>query len=178
LVSDPRYPIGPFEAQAAYSSDERLALIAVTRAVPDALRAAVQGLSSEQLGTPYRDGGWTLLQVAHHLPDAHTNVLVRVQQALMADSPVINIFFEERWERVQAKQRVPLELSLNLFEALQQRLVTIFESLESADWKRTFTHPELGPQSLERTLAYYAWHAQHHIAQITGLRQRMGWSRD
>jgi uncharacterized damage-inducible protein DinB len=174
-VSDPRYPMGLFEAQPAYSSKERDRLIEVTRAVPDALRAAVNGLSSEQLATPYRDGGWTLQAVVHHLPDAHANVLVRVQQALMADSPVINVFFEDRWERVQAKQRVPLELSFNLFEALQQRLVVIFESLEETDWKRPFTHPELGTQSLERTLAYYAWHAQHHIAQITGLRQRMGW---
>jgi DinB superfamily len=175
LVSDPRYPIGLFEAQPAYSSDEQLKLIAVTRAVPDALRVAVQGLSSEQLATPYRDGGWAVQAVVHHLPDAHANVLVRVQQALMSDSPVINVFFEDRWEHVQAKQRVPLELSLTLFQALQQRLVVIFESLGESDWKRTFTHPELGPQSLENTLARYAWHAQHHVAQITSLRQRMGW---
>ncbi len=174
-MSDPRYPIGTFEAQPAYSSSERKTLLEITRAVPDALRAAVNGLSSEQLATPYRDDGWAVRAVVHHLPDAHANVLVRVQQALMADSPVINVFFEDRWERVQAKQSVPLELSLTLFGALQQRLVVIFESLEEAEWKRTFTHPELGPQSLERTLAYYAWHAQHHIAQITGLRQRMGW---
>jgi DinB superfamily len=175
LVSDPRYPIGTFETQPAYSSSERLALIEVMRAAPNALRAAINGLSSEQLATPYRDGGWAVQAVVHHLPDAHTNVLVRVQQALMADAPVINVFFEDRWERVQANQRVPLELSLTLFSALQQRLVVIFESLTETDWKRTFTHPELGPQSLERTLARYAWHARHHIAQITGLRQRMGW---
>jgi DinB superfamily len=174
-VNDPRYPIGPFEANSAYSSAERHRRIEVTRTVPDALRRAVGGLSDAQLGTAYREGGWTVLQVAHHLPDAHANVLVRVQQALIADAPVINVFFEDRWERVQSKQRVPLELSLTLFEALQHRLVVIFESLEEADWKRTFTHPELGPQSLEFTLARYAWHARHHIAQITALRERMGW---
>jgi uncharacterized damage-inducible protein DinB len=174
-VSDPRYPIGPFEAKSAYSSAERDGLIEVTCTVPDALRSAVNGLSDAQLGTAYREGGWTLQAVVHHLPDAHANVLVRVQQALIADAPVINVFFEDRWERVQSRQHIPLELSLTLFEALQQRLVVIFDSLEETNWKRTFTHPERGPQSLESTLAYYAWHARHHIAQITALRERMGW---
>jgi hypothetical protein len=175
LVTDPRYPIGFFEAQAAYSSHERTALIEVTRSVPDSLRAAVAGLSSTQLSTPYREGGWTLEQVAHHLPDAHANVLVRVQQALTSQFPTINVFHEDLWEPLQARQHVPLELSLTLFDALQHRLALIFGALEPSEWQRGFTHPQLGVQTLEVTMARYAWHARHHIAQILNLRVRKGW---
>lgn len=174
-MNDPRYPIGVFQARPAFSATERLGLIEDVRAAPEALRDAVRSLSDVQLATPYREGGWTLRQVAHHLPDAHANLLVRVQQALTADAPVVNVFFEDRWERLQSRQRVPLEQSLALFDALQQRLAAIFEVLEEAEWRRSFTHPELGPQSLEMTLARYAWHARHHVAQISALRERMGW---
>jgi hypothetical protein len=174
-VNDPRYPIGVFVAQTTYSSQERTALIEVTRTVPDSLRAAVAGLTSAQLSTPYRDGGWTLAQVVHHLPDAHANVLVRVQQALTSQFPTINVFHEDRWEPLQTRQRVPLELSLTLFDALQHRLALMFEALEPSEWQRGFTHPELGVQTLEVTMARYAWHARHHIAQIQNLRVQKGW---
>jgi hypothetical protein len=174
-MSDPRYPIGEFKRQLEYSAEMRLKLIERLKIAPSSLRAAIEGLSVTQLETSYRDGGWTVRQVAHHLPDSHLNAYTRVKLALTENRPIIKPYDEEAWARLEDTNAVSLEVSVMLLEAVHMRWIAIFESLSEPQWKLEYLHPVNGATSLETTLASYVWHGEHHIAQITQLRQRQGW---
>jgi len=174
-MSDPRYPIGKFHFEGAPSQDQRAKFVADIEQTPAAIRAAVKNLSPEQLDTPYRDGGWTVRQVVHHVPDSHMNAYVRYKLALTEDEPTIKPYAEDRWAELADTQSTPIEVSLALLESLHVRWVRLLRSLRDEDWKRNFRHPELGVVSLEKNLALYSWHGRHHCAHITELRRRMGW---
>ncbi len=174
-MSDPRFPIGKFHFEGPLSADQRRSLIADIEEAPAALRAAVNGLSQQQLDTRYREGGWTVRQVAHHVPDSHMNTYMRFKLALTEDEPTIKPYAEDRWAELADTQSTPLEVSLALLDSLHSRWVRLLRSLKPDDWKRTFRHPELGLVSLEKNLALYSWHGRHHVAHITELRKRSGW---
>ena len=174
-MTDLRYPIGKFTIEGEITEQRRRQWIDEIREAPAQLRAAVAGLTEEQLGTPYRPGGWTVRQVVHHLPDSHLNSYVRFKLALTEEQPTIKPYEQERWAELEDGRAAPVEISLALLESLHRRWVLLLYSLQPADFLRRFRHPELGEVSLERNLALYAWHGRHHIAHITSLRERMGW---
>lgn len=174
-MSDLRYPIGEFRRKSRYTSEERQVNIALLKQAPNALRSALAGLSAPQLDTPYREGGWTVRQVAHHLPDSHLNAYTRVKLALTEEKPVIKPYDETAWALLADTQYTHLEVSIVLLGAVHTRLAIIFESLEESDWQREYLHPVNGATSIEATLASYIWHGQHHIAHITNLRERKDW---
>ena len=174
-MSDPRYPIGKFSYDGPPDEAQRRKFIDEIAHTPSALRAAVEGLTAEQIETPYRDGGWTVRQVTHHVPESHMNAFIRFKLALTEDAPTIKPYMEDRWAKLADVQSTPLEVSLSLLDSLHDRLVRLLRSLTPQDWKRTFNHPELGEMPLEKNLALYAWHGKHHVAHITELRKKMGW---
>lgn len=174
-MNDPRYPIGKFEAPLAYDPGVRATLIQQIEEAPERLRKAVDGLSEAQLDHPYREGGWTVRQVVHHLPDSHLNSYIRFKLAVTEDQPTIKPYDEVQWARLQDATSADVEVSLGLLEALHRRWVLFLRSLGEAQLSRTFRHPELGTISLNQNLALYAWHGRHHVAHITALRDRMGW---
>jgi uncharacterized damage-inducible protein DinB len=174
-MTDPRYPIGKFNYSAAPDAAQRDQLIGEIEHAPAALRSAVKGLSQEQLDTPYREGGWTVRQVVHHIPDSHLNAYLRFKLALTEDEPTIKPYMEDRWAQLPDSPATPIEVSLAMLEALHGRFVRVLRSMKSEDWKRTFRHPELGTVPLEKNLALYAWHGRHHVAHVTELRKKMGW---
>ncbi len=169
------YPIGKFVWNGPKGAADRAAKIGEIAAAPAAMRAALSGLTKEQLDTPYRPGGWTLRQVAHHVPDSHVNAYVRFKLAVTEDAPTIKPYVEAAWATLADTKTVPVETSLSLLEALHARWVALLASLDDAAWARTFRHPELGVVPLEKNLALYAWHGRHHVAHVTSLRERMGW---
>ncbi len=172
---DLRYPVGPFKFEGMLSPPERLTLIDQIAATPEQLRAAVAGLSEEQLDTPYRPEGWTVRQVVHHVPDSHLNSYVRFKLALTEEHPTIRSYDENLWANTDDARTAPVEVSLDLLEALHRRWVLFLRSFEDKDFARTFHHPELGSVSVDKNVALYAWHGRHHVAHITSLRERMGW---
>ena len=172
---DLRYPVGEFRFPASVSAQDLTRFIEQIAQAPSCLRAAIASLGDAQLDTPYRPGGWTVRQVAHHVPDSHINSYVRFRLALTEDQPVIKPYEESRWAELADARTLPLEPSLALLENLHARWVPLLRSLSLADWKRSFRHPELGLVSLENNAALYAWHGRHHVAHITALRERMGW---
>ena len=175
-MTDLRYPIGPFDWKPGDTTDDqRRQQICNIEMAPARIRAAVEGLSPEQLDTPYRPGGWTVRQVVHHLPDSHLNAYTRFRLALTEDEPTIKPYDENRWAQLEDARTAPVEISLALLDGLHQRWVLLLRSLQAADFARIFRHPELGVVGLDRNLALYAWHGRHHEAHITSLRQRMGW---
>ena len=174
-MTDPRFPIGKFHYDGPPSDALRQAFIGDIANTPAALRAAVAGLSPQQLDTPYREGGWTVRQVVHHVPDSHMNAYVRFKMALTEDEPTIKTYAEDRWAELADTRATPIEISLTLLDSLHDRWVRLLRSLTPEQWKRTFRHPDLGPMNLEKTLALYAWHGRHHVAHITELRKRTSW---
>ena len=174
-MSEPRYPVGKFSYDTPPSEAQRDELIQEIENAPTALRSAIQGLSAEQIETPYRNGGWTVRQVVHHVPESHMNAYIRFKLALTEDEPTIKPYMEDRWAKLDDVQSTPLDVSLALLDNLHKRWVRVLRSIKPDEWKRTFRHPELGTVSLEKNLALYAWHGRHHVAHITELRKRMGW---
>jgi len=174
-MPDLRYPIGKFTVPGSLTPAERTAAIQVIAEAPARFRDAVRDLSESQLDTPYRDGGWTVRQVVHHVPDSHLNAYIRFKLALTEDSPTIKPYDEGAWARLPDTASTRVETSLTMLDALHERWVNLLQSMKPADFGRTLVHPERGPLSLDQMLAMYVWHSRHHAAHITGLRQRNAW---
>ncbi len=170
-----RYPVGRFSMPRTLTAAERLAATEVIAAFPAQFRTAVQGLSVEQLDTPYRDGGWTVRQVVHHVPESHMNAYCRLKLALTEDRPTIRPYDEGAWSSFPDQAPAPIEASLQIADGLHARFVTIWRLLTPAQFARTLLHPENGAMTLDDLLGMYAWHSRHHLAHITTLRQRRGW---
>jgi DinB family protein len=174
-MSDPRFPIGKFNGEPPANDAQRDTFIRDIEETPANLRAAIHGLSPNQLDTPYRDGGWTVRQVIHHVPDSHLNSYVRFKLALTEDEPTIKPYQEDRWAQLADSRVTPIETSLTLLDSLHRRWVLLLRSFKPEDWKRTFRHPDMGVLTLDKTVALYAWHGKHHAAHITELRKQKGW---
>jgi hypothetical protein len=176
-MTDLRYPIGPFKDHVKdhTTAEERTALMDQIEAVPTQLRAAVAGLEDAQLDTPYREDGWKVRQVVHHLVDSHINAYVRFRWSLTEDAPMIKAYKEKEWARLPDAIGAPVEVSLNLLDALHARWLILLRALSPQDFERRWNSPDRGELSLDVLLQMYRWHGKHHVAHITALREREGW---
>lgn len=174
---DPRYPIGVFEHSGPVSAVEVERWIDEIAALPARARAAVEGLSAEQLETRYRPDGWCLRQVVHHLLDSHLNSYARFKLALTEDEPAIKAYDEARWAELADYREVSIAAALDLLELLHARWVVLLRSLGRADLGRVFVHPEWGRVRLDWNIGLYAWHGRHHLAHLTTTIDREGWER-
>jgi uncharacterized damage-inducible protein DinB len=170
------YPIGKFEKPAFFTVENRESFIQTLEQLPQMLQDAVESLDDEQLDTPYREGGWTVRQVVHHLADSHLNSYTRFRLALTEENPTIRPYNEQKWAELDDAKHAPIFSSLGLLDGLHQRWTILLRSFSPADWKRTFFHPESGKMTLDMATALYAWHSSHHVAHITALRERKGWN--
>jgi uncharacterized damage-inducible protein DinB len=173
---DLRYPIGKYEAKNLLTPAERAEAIVQIAEAPKRLRDAVGGLSGGQLDTPYRPSGWTVRQVAHHIPDSHMNAYTRMKLALTEDEPTIRPYEEQLWAELADSRETPVEVSVALLEFLHLRWEVLLRSLQLPDFARTLRHPVVGVMTLDNLIHHYAWHGRHHVAQITELRRREGWN--
>jgi hypothetical protein len=172
---DLRYPIGKFQWPARVTGEERQKAIATIAAAPRMFRDAVRGLTTDELDTPYREGGWTVRQVIHHMPDSHMNSYCRFKLALTEDEPSIKGYAEGLWAELADGRTGPVDTSLDLLENLHRRWVILLKSMTEKDFARSFRHSEHGLIRLDSTLMLYDWHSRHHAAHINGLRGRMRW---
>src|SRR6476646_10669932 len=171
-AADLRYPVGRFDWDAQIKESDHAILIATIAETPSALRSALAGLSRDQLETPYRPGGWTVKQVVHHVPDSHMNAYTRFKLALTEDEPTIKPYDEAAWAELADSRRVPIEVSLDLLDALHMRWVALLRSMDAADFNRGLRHPEQGRVlTLKQMLGLYSWHGRHHVAHINSLRK-------
>lgn len=171
-----KYPIGKFEVPAIVDEPQLKAWIADIEALPGLLNQAVAGLTDTQLDTTYRPGGWTLRQVVHHLADSHLNAYVRFKLAITENHPHIRPYDEAQWARCEDGLHAPVVFSLELLVQIHRRWVYFMKSLQPADFKRTYFHPEHQKSfELQYLCGLYAWHGAHHLAHINQTRQREGW---
>lgn len=169
-----RYPVGRF-APVESTANSRAEQIRIIGLLPKRLCAAVSGLSNAQLDTPYRDGGWTVRQVVHHIADSHANSVIRFKLALTEDWPTIKPYDEKAWAELPDSKSFPLDSSLGMITGMHERWVGLLEAMSETDFQRGYVHPERGKQDLATALAIYAWHCRHHTAHITALRARNNW---
>lgn len=168
---DLRFPIGQFDAGNFSSFEDNVRTLAE---LPERLTAAVDGLTDEQLDTPYRPEGWTLRQTVHHIADSHINTMCRFKLALTEDSPTIRPYYEDRWADL-GDSSLPVSISLGIIDGVHARLVQLLKGLSAEQLQRQFLHPETGGWTIEGAAGLYAWHSKHHTAHITTTRERHGW---
>ncbi|HEY8560669.1 MAG TPA: putative metal-dependent hydrolase [Pyrinomonadaceae bacterium] len=171
---DLRFPVGKFEKTVESTPEKKAEHVRIIGELPAKLAQAVDGLTDEQLDTPYRPEGWTIRQTVHHVADSHINSLCRFKLALTEENPTIRPYFEDRWAEL-ADSRLPVEVSLKIIDGVHARWVAVLRSLTDDDYRKTLVHPESGEWTVEQFLAMYAWHCLHHTAHITRLRERNGW---
>ena len=176
-MTDLRYPIGPLKdhMQDHTTAEERAALMDEIEATPARLRAAVAGLDDAQLDTPYREDGWTVRQVVHHVVDSHVNAYVRFRWALTEDGPAIKPYEEKDWARLPDARTAPVAVSLDLLDALHTRWLILLRAMAPEEFERRWSSPDFGDLSVDVLLQIYGWHGKHHVAHITALREREGW---
>lgn len=149
--------------------------IAAIRDLPSQLRAAIAGLTDEQLDTTYRDGGWTLRQVVHHIADSHLHAYIRAKFILTEDHPTLKPYDQDIWAELSDSKSFPIESSLAILDGMHVRLTEIFLNASPEDMKRTAYHPEEGEVTLDDILKKYSGHGAGHMKQITDLRTSKGW---
>lgn len=174
-MTDPRYPIGLFEPR-PFSAAQKEEWIADIRFLPNAIESALNNLDEAQLQTPYRDGGWTVHQLVHHVADSHMNAYVRFKLGYTEQAPTIKPYEEQLWAETADVAQLPVNISITLLFALHQRWHTFLLSLTDKDWQKTVYHPGQQKElTLWDLLGSYSWHGRHHTAHITALRERKGW---
>jgi uncharacterized damage-inducible protein DinB len=171
---DPRYPIGTLAMPAEVTPARRQQAIAEIASTPAKLRAAVEGLNDAQLDTPYREGGWTVRQVVHHVPDSHMNAYIRLRLALTQEKPMIKAYEEARWAEL-ADAKLPIEVSQTLLDCVHARWDVVWRSMKAEQFARILIHPDHGERNIDWLLFVYEWHGKHHTAHITELRKQKGW---
>lgn len=167
LLESLKYPIGKYSVPNIITSKHVFDWIDQISVLPEKVKYATNGLSVKQLDTPYRPDGWTIRQVVHHLPDSHMNAYIRFKLAITEESPIIKPYHEDRWAECTDAKSADINNSLNLLESLHKRWVEVLKSLNSADLKKTYIHPEHGQiYPLESVIGMYAWHGNHHLQHI------------
>lgn len=176
MTADPRYPIGKFSAPGRYDAEAVAGHLRVLAELPGRLRDAVDGLDEGQLDTPYREGGWTVRQLVHHVADSHMNSYIRGRLALTEDRPGIMAYDEKKWAELADARTEPIEPSLQILEGVHRRWVALWSTLDRPAWDRALVHPEYAePITLWWLAALYDWHSRHHVAHVTELRRQRDW---
>ncbi len=171
-----QYPIGHFQVPEIITDNHIEEWILVLDELPQRLDDLVKNLSSEQLETPYRPGGWTVLQVVHHIADSHHNSYTRFKWALTEEQPIIKAYDEKEWATLFDGRTAPIGLSLNYIRALHAKMVYLLKGLSPEALNKIYIHPNgLKEVSVKRNIGMYAWHSNHHYAHIYNLLQREGW---
>jgi len=170
-----KYPIGRYQVERNIDKAAIRSWIKEIEMLPQKLSEAVKGLNAKQLQTPYRPDGWTVLQVVHHIADSHMNSYIRFKLALTEDKPMIKPYDEKLWAELPDSKEVEIDVSLDLIRSLHKRWTELLKQLSDEELNKEFLHPESGMKKLNETICQYAWHGNHHLAQITSLKQRMNW---
>lgn len=171
-----KYPIGEFIVPEEISQDEINLFIDTISSFPEKLNKLVSGLSREQINVKYREGGWTVKQVIHHLADSHMNAFIRFKLALTEDIPTVKPYFEDKWAELADCDSDDISVPLNLLKALHVKWHDLLKSMSSEDFSKSFFHPEYGKEfKLEEIAALYSWHCDHHFAHIKELKKKKGW---
>ncbi len=169
-----KYPVGRYIKPDSYSAETLKEWIATLEGLPLWMDACIENLDHNHLQMPYREGGWTIQQLVHHVADSHMNAYIRLKLALTEDNPTVKPYNEQTWAELPDTQLVPVNMSVTLLHAMHRRMVVLLNQLQPSDWDRTYFHPEhQRPFPVWEMVAMYAWHSRHHTAHIKNFRHRI-----
>lgn len=164
---DKKYPIGDFDYNAIHDVANAPEWIQEISAFAGKVKTELDNITEEQLQTPYREGGWSVNQVVHHVADSHMNAFVRVKLALTENNPLIKPYNEAAWATLADYTSVSVSDALILIDILHKKWCALLDSMTEDQFMRTFQHPESGINyTLIQATAMYAWHCNHHLAHI------------
>ncbi len=158
------------------TNPKTLSSIEHIRLLPKKLEKAINGLTDSQLDTPYREGGWTVRQVVHHLADSHANALIRIKLVLTEDTPILKPYLQDLWAELPDCKHMQVEYSLDILRGLHAKWAYLLDKVTDEQLSRKGNHLDDGEVTLERLIDGYARHGINHVAQINGLREKMGWT--
>jgi hypothetical protein len=158
-----QYPVGRFKLTPEVTEEQRRQAIDFLEAFPGLFRQEVEMRGDAGLDRPYRPGGWTLRELAHHLADSHSQMSGRLRMALTEDWPTIKPYDQEAWAKLADASSAPVASSLGIIDGVHARIVMLLRSLKEGDWARGFDHPENGPERIDQVLLRYGWHSRHHL---------------
>jgi hypothetical protein len=144
----------------------RAGLVAQYEAGPAVLRAAVDGLTEEELDRRPADGGWTPREVVHHCADSEMTSAIRLRRLIAEEDPLIVGYDGDAFARRLHYADRPIEPALAAVEAARSTTAQILRGLSGPDWSRTGTHSESGAYGVEQWLEVYAVHCHDHADQI------------
>jgi len=167
---DPKtYPIGKAQNQ-EFTKEVLYRSIMMVEAAPVSLRKRLETIAPQDLELSYRENGWTVRQIVHHLADSHMNMWIRFKHALTIENPTIQPYDQNLWANSADYKSATLESSLLIFEGIQSRFSNLLKTMSESDFKRTYTHPQYNKQfTLSEATQLYAWHGMHHVGQIEGI---------
>ena len=165
-TADPRYPIGKYEPQ-PFSHRQLAEWLNDIKFLPISLEQSILNLDANQLDTPYREGGWKIRQLIHHVADSHMNAYIRFKLALSETLPTIKPYNEKLWAEMKDSE-LPVNISLTLLHALHARWFEMIRDLTKEQWEsRKVFHPEHKKElTLWYLLGMYSWHGRHHTAHV------------
>lgn len=161
-----QYPIGRFDFDKEYTVSELEDALLYLDQFPSILKQEIEGLQESELVLVYREEGWNIRHLVHHLADSHANFYIRVKLALTEDSPVIKGYEEGLWAG-QADYALPLEVPLAMLSVLHLKIVALYRSMNKEILEKTYYHPEWKREfRLLDVVQQYAWHSKHHLEHI------------
>ncbi len=170
-----QYPIGKYVTQ-DYSEKWKNKWLSDIKFLPNKMENAVANLDEQQLQTAYRDGGWTIHQLVHHVADSHMNGYIRFKNGYAAMTPTIMTYNEKIWADLNDVKTLSIDISITLLYALHRRWQEFILLFTEQDFQKTIFHPEYNKNmTLWYLLGLYAWHGKHHVAHITQLREKLRW---
>ena len=176
-LEDLKYPLGRFHRPERFGEEMHGRWITEIEALPTWIELSVENLDSAQLEMPYRPGGWSVVQLVHHVADSHMNAYIRLKLAITENNPVIKPYEQTLWAQTPEVYNIPLNVSLTLLHALHRKWVSILKNLTEEDWNKTVMHPEqMRNIPVWELTALYAWHGRHHVAHIRQWRERNNWN--
>lgn len=170
-----RYPVGRFTAGPLGTADQRARWIDDIAQTPQVVATAVAGLTPAQIATRYRDGGWTVAQIVHHMADSHVNAYLRTRWAVTEQGYIVKPYDQDVWAELPDARDADVTPSLSMLQGLHARWVTLLRTLTPAEFSRPFLHPERGEMTIDGLIQLYSWHGRHHAGQVSSLRSRQGW---
>ncbi len=171
-----KFPIERFVVQDTYDKQCREDALQALIDLPDQLENVLKDMSDSQIDTNYRPGGWTVRQLIHHIADSHMNCLIRFKLALTETNPNIKPYDQAAWAEMKDATSIDPQVSLVMINSIHKRLVCVIKNMKEEEFKWTLHHPEWNKDlSLDIMLSLYGWHSQHHLAHITGLKERNAW---
>ena len=171
-----KYPIGRFEAPETITSEDRKKWISSIQKLPQELLAMTESWNVGQWKTPYRPGGWTAQQLVHHIADSHMNSIIRFKLGITENNPTIKPYDQDAWAHMHDVAELPASVSLQIIDGVHQRFVYVLNNMSDDDFKRTIFHPEMNKTiSLEKMLALYGWHSDHHYMHLKNLKKSRSW---